>query len=386
LDVDPPFAAQLVRSQTDPRALSNLNIELARRETDPTVRSDYLAEALIAARQLGDSDYLVAMSFVAMLAWEGGDLGSAKDILREAWDKSSQLKEIVSDGKRKEMVAASRLFARTLALLDPDTAMKLISLTALPYEISRIQTEALILVADSDPEKYRTMLTEYGPDSLDPETAAQFIKTYQARNVAAVAAIVRRLPDSMPKAVALVCLARRAKQLGDPAAAELCGEALAVLYRLDLSQTDENAFFHNSRRVAELVNDVYQAAPELVPDFLFASMWLWSGKHGDGNDFQLISAIALAMARFDPAVARQLVEPCCDEFSWLYDESHPSMSYYRCGVLTAATRIDPDWATQLAERIATTGLVHDEAHRLEVVRGVIDELRAMIVDVRKLRP
>ena len=385
LDVDPPFAAQLVRSQTDPKALTNLYIELAQREADPSVRSDYLAEALIAARQLGDSDYLVAISVVARWAWGDGDLGSAQDILREAWDKNPELKEIVAAGNRKEMVAASRFFAPALALLDPDTAQKLIALTAPANEIPRIQTEALILVADSDLEKYRTMLKESDPDSLDPETVGRYLETYRARNVAAIAELVRHLPDSIHKAVALVHLARRAKQLGDPAAIELCGEALSILCRLDLPQSVESAYSHPSRRVADLVDDVYLAAPELVPYFLFASMRLLTGQHHDDQDFQLTSAIAQAMARFDPAVARQLVAPCCEEFSWLYDESLPSMAYSRCSVLTAATRIDPDWAAQVVERIATTGLVHDEAHKLEMVRGVIDELRAMIVDVRRLR-
>ena len=129
---------------------------------------------------------------------------------------------------------------------------------------------------------------------------------------------------------------------------------------------------------------MYQVAPELVPGFLFASMWLWSGSHGDGNDFQLISAIASGMARFDPTVARRLVEPCCDEFSWLYDESHPTLAYRRCGVLKAATWIDPSWAAQIVQRIATTGLAADDMHRLELVSGVIDQLRAMIADVQRL--
>ncbi len=385
LDVDPPFAAQLVRSQTDPKALSNLYIELAQRETDPAVRSDYLAEALIAARQLGDSDYLVAISSVALLAWEDGDLASVHDMLREAWDKSPNLKEIVSQGQRKEMVAASRFFAPALALLDPDTAMKLIALTARPNEIPRIQTEALILVADSDPEKCRTMLKESGAGSLDPESVGRFLETHRARNVAAIADLVRHMPDSIHKAVALVHLARRAKQLGDSAAAGLCDEALSILFRLDLPQSVESAYSHPVRRVADLVNDVYLADPALVPDFVFASMRLLTGQHDDDQDFQLLSTIALAMARFDPAVARLLVEPCCDEFSWLYDESLRSMTYSRCGVLKAATRIDPDWAAQVVERIATTGLACDEVHKLEMVRGVIDELRAMIVDVRRLR-
>lgn len=385
LDVDPPFAAQLVRSQTDPKALSNLYIELVQREADPTVRSDYLAEALIAARQLGDSDYLVAVSFVARWAWGDGDLASAQDILREAWDKSPQLKEIVAAGTRKEMIAASRFFAPALALLDPDTAMKLIALTADANELSRIQTEALILVADSDPEKCRVMLKESGAGALDPETVGRYLETYRARNVAAITELVRQMPDSIHKAVALVHLARRAKQLGDSAAAELCGEALSILFRLDLPQSVESTYSHPSRRVADLVDDVYLAAPELVPDFLFASMRLLTGQHHDDQDFQLLSTIAQAMARFDPTAARQLVAPCCEEFSWLYDESLPSMAYSRCGVLTAATRIDPDWAAQVVERIATTGLVHDEAHKLEMVRGVIDEVRAMIVDVRRLR-
>ena len=384
MQVDRQYAAQLVRSETDQQAISSHFLALASNEADLAVRNDYVAEALIAARQLGESDYLIAMASVAMLVWESGDPADAKSIMREAWDKSSQLQAMVAENKRQQMVGASRLFARTMALVDPDTSLKLIALSAVPNEINGLRTEALILVADSDPEKFQQMMAEFGYDQLEPTSFAWFVENYGVRNVSVVAAIARRMPDSMVKAETLVRLARRARQLGDPCAVELCGEALPVLYRLDLSCADENAFFHNSRRAAGLVGDVYQVAPELVPDFLFASMWLWSGSHGDGNDFQLISAIASAMARFDPPVARRLVEPCCDEFSWLYDESHPSLAYRRCGVLAAATWIDPSWAAQIVRRIATTGLAADDMHRLELVSGVMDQLRAMIVDVQRL--
>lgn len=384
MQVDRDYAAQLVRLETDQKAISWRFRTLAFEESDPVVRNDYVAEALIAARQLGDSDYLMAMAATAMVVWEGGDAAGAKNIIREAWDKSSQLQAMVTDNKRQQMVGVSRYFARTMALIDPDISMRLITLSALPEEINRLRTEALILVADSAPEKFHQMMAEIGYDQLEPRRFMQFVVDYGVRRVPLVAAIARRMPDSMEKARTLVQLARRARQLGDPCAVDLCGEALSMLYRIDGSRATENALSHNGGRAAELVGDVYQAAPELVPDFLFASMWLWSGSHGDGNGLELLSAIASAMARFDPTVARQLVEPCCDEFSWLYDESQPTLAYHRCGLLAAATRIDPNWAAQIVQRIATTGLAADDMRRLELVCGVIDQLRAMIVDVQRM--
>ena len=377
------YAAQLVRASTNQEYRSGHCTALARQEQDPTVREDLIGEALIAARELGGSDYLVAMGSVAMLVWEVGDPSDAQGILREAWDKSPQLQAMSADGQPKQMVAESRYFVRAMALLDPDTSMKLITLSALPNEVERLQTEALILVADSDPEKFAELIAQFGYDRLEPSSFVWFVETYGVRNVAAIAAMARHLPDSMEKAEILIHLARRARQLADQSAPELCREALQILYRLDLSQSDENAFFHYSARTAALVGDVYRICPELVPDFLFASMWLWSGEHGEGNDFQLISAIASGMAHWDPNVARCLVAPCFDDVSWLYNDSQYTMAYFNCGTLKAATRVDPHWTADIVRKISTTGLADDEMHRLELVCGVINELRAMIVDLHR---
>jgi hypothetical protein len=129
-----------------------------------------------------------------------------------------------------------------------------------------------------------------------------------------------------------------------------------------------------------LVNDLSLVCPELAPDYLFASMWLWSGEHGDGNDFQLIGAVASGMAHLEPGLARILVEPCFEELSWLCDETHPS-AYMRCGALKAAVRADPPWAADIVRGIASTTLAGDDMRRTELVCGVIGELRAMLVDL-----
>ena len=121
----------------------------------------------------------------------------------------------------------------------------------------------------------------------------------------------------------------------------------------------------------------------LCPRFSSPSMWLWSGEHGDGNDFVLISAIASALARYDPDLARVLVEPCFDEVSWLYDETHHYRTYWKCGPVQAALRIDPDWAAGIVREICAAGLADSDMHRTELVFGAVDELRTMIMDLNQ---
>ena len=169
-DVDRQYAAQLVQATPDPYSRCYRWIALAQHESDPEVRTDQISEALIAARQLAGGDYLTSMASVAMLLWELGCPGDAESVLREAWDKSPQLQAILTNGERKELVAESRYFARTMALIDPATAMKLLESTASPNELKGLQTEALLLVADSDPETFHTMITQFGYANLEPSS------------------------------------------------------------------------------------------------------------------------------------------------------------------------------------------------------------------------
>ena len=143
-----------------------------------------------------------------------------------------------------------------LALIDPDRAMKLIELTALPEEIKGLQTEALVLVADSDSETFHRLISEIGYANLVPDSINWLLDNYGICDVAAVASIAGKLPESMDKAEILIKLARRAHQLSGNSARELCRESLRILYELDLSQAEENASFHCSNRAAAMVRDV----------------------------------------------------------------------------------------------------------------------------------
>ena len=260
-DIDRRYAAQLIQATPDQVSRCYLWIGLAQHESDPDVRTDQISEALIAARQLAGSDYMTAMASVATVLWELGCFDDAQDVLREAWDKSPQLQAILTNGDRKEQVAESRYFARTMALIDPAAAMKLLELTASPNELKGLQTEALLLVADSNREAFDKMIAQFGYANLEPSSVTWFLDSCGIRDIATIAAIVNQLPDSMHKAESFVKLARRAHALGNDAAEGLCGEALPVLYRLDLSHAEENAYFHYSTRAAALVRDVALRAP-----------------------------------------------------------------------------------------------------------------------------
>ena len=123
VEVDPPYAARLTGAITDQWYRCFHWINLARDESDLDVRTEYVSEALIAARQLAGDRYLTAMANVAMLLWELGNSTEARDVVREAWDRSPELQALVASGARNDRVPASPSFAAAWGLVDPEAAM-----------------------------------------------------------------------------------------------------------------------------------------------------------------------------------------------------------------------------------------------------------------------
>ena len=130
-----------------------------------------------------------------------------------------------------------------MALIDPDKAMKLIQLTALPEEILGLQTEALLLVADSNPETFHRMIADFGYDNLVP------------RSIDVVRGWLwcpQRGHDRCDRPAAPRFhgqggdpgqAGRRAQEREDDAARELCDEALQTVYRLEQARRRRDCEF-----------------------------------------------------------------------------------------------------------------------------------------------
>lgn len=65
-------------------------------------REELLGEALIAARQLGGDDQLIAYANLTCTMLKVGMLDSAREVIGEAWDGHAEIREIVSQGQRLE--------------------------------------------------------------------------------------------------------------------------------------------------------------------------------------------------------------------------------------------------------------------------------------------
>ncbi|MCA9157671.1 MAG: hypothetical protein KDA72_05050, partial [Planctomycetales bacterium] len=89
-------------------------------------REEMLGEALIAVRQLGGDDQLMAYSNLSCTMLKHGMLDSALEVIGEAWDEHAEIREIIGKGQRLERSSRkqgiARYFAQPLALLHREEA------------------------------------------------------------------------------------------------------------------------------------------------------------------------------------------------------------------------------------------------------------------------
>jgi hypothetical protein len=112
---------------------------------------------------------------------------------------------------------------------------------------------------------------------------------------------------------------------------------------------------------------------------VFTAMWLWSNTPINEHGFALVSDVAAGIARYDPELARALIQPCFDDWSWFHETD---VKYFACGPLKAAARIDPPWAIDLAKGVLSTNLQGLDGSRAEVVAGTMNAFHEMIVELQ----
>jgi hypothetical protein len=143
---------------------------------------------------------------------------------------------------------------------------------------------------------------------------------------------------------------------------------------LEIMRNDSSGLYESPTVwLAERVKDVAQWDENLSREFLFEAYWSQT-RLTRITPFHQTSALAQHTARIDAEVARALVEPCFDDWSWLFGDRDHEVIFGNIDPLNVAAAIDPEWATNLIDELFSGHLSEHRSRKLAVIHGVISSL------------
>ncbi len=343
-------------------------------KTDRARKVDLLDKALLHART--ETNLVRKLDELGMIGYRLLDLGETErgtQILREGQHLADTLPKFVA-GQRNPIIAHGRgRFAAKLARIDAPAALALAEGYSNPYDEWYNGGVALGL-SDRDPagsERVLGMLKNKGLRDLKVIRAA-------GRMTAIDRARARRLAEALDhpinQALALGSMARGLADTDPKAAAALIDEAFGRLAKLV-----ENGGDRQAAAAAETAAELLPAAERIDPELLRRCYWRTvalrpsrpAGGDPTGLYEQGAASLAITLARYDRAVARQVLEPAARRARSL-DYSRRTRART---LFAAAAVIDPAWAVALADSLPDDTPAAD-LHPKAMMRRVIADVLA----------
>ncbi len=352
---------------TDPRSRSMVLLRMGERTEDVAEREELVGEALVLARQLQGDDHAYAIATIAESLLNTGDSELAKSLLAEAWEEHGELADVLAQGERVKKPGIARLFAPPYALVDPDAALKLIELCAYADEVERLQTKAMVYLGLFEPERFDHQWKKRGLQQLSSLGITQFYGKLVVRDLQRGLRIADCVPPSPGKAQFLLELMKNARDASE-------GERLAVarsLLETLMDRSPEASMVNTSDVAAKAAVMVKPWDAGLAEEFVFESLWLCEHETTI-LPFNLTSRLASELARYDHDLARALVEPCFEDWSWLFNSRDASVIFVRNMPLSAAVSIDPTWAAELTSQLFEDHLASHPSRQYETAYGLVE--------------
>jgi len=319
-------------------------------KTDRARKLDLLNKALLHART--ETDPLHKLAGLGMIGYRLLDLGETErgtQVLREGQRLADTLPKFVA-GQQNPTIAHGRgRFAAKLARIDAPAALKLAEGYGEPYN-NWYKFGVALGLADRDPagsERVLGMLTN---------KALRELKVIRA--VGRMAAIdrnrARRLAEALEhpinQALALGSMARGLTDTDPKAAASLIDEAFSRLVEV-VEKGGERRSGEAALTAALLLPVAERVDPELLRRGFWRTVALRPPRPAGGDPTGLyeqgVASLAITLARYDRAVARQVLQPVARRAR--------SLDYGRRSrapnLFAAAAVIDPAWAIALADSL-----------------------------------
>ncbi|TWU42231.1 hypothetical protein [Novipirellula artificiosorum] len=113
--------------------------------------------------------------------------------------------------------------------------------------------------------------------------------------------------------------------------------------------------------------------PRLAEDYRFEAFWV-EKESNLITPFPHVSKVAQYFASTDAEVAHALIEPCFDDWSWLFGQRDSEVMFSNNNPLHAAAAIDHPWTIALVDDLFKRHLSDRPSRKLQTVSGVIRSL------------
>lgn len=353
--IDPGQKLQLLTIQVDQTSSTDEKLEL-------------LGEAMILAQQMTGDMALLAIATVAGKLFEIGEDDTAKQLLQDAYNDHEKLTLIREKGERQKEPGIARIYLPLYAVVDASVAIKLIELTAFPQEVARLQTMAVRFAVEYGDQDLQVLCQQNGIQQLSSFGMSGHYVNVKHRSVARGMALASLCPDEPSKGDFLFELARTS-DADRERKVQLAQASLEIMR----SESAEPSIFTPSHWLAERVAEVSTWDHRLAQEYLFEALWTQSEVHRI-TAFHQTATLAQHTAKADVAIARALIEPCFDDWSWLFGELDASVMFTDIPPLKAAAAIDPDWTVTLIDDVFKKHLEDHDSRKLEMLHGVVTSL------------
>ncbi len=376
-------AEQFIALMSD-QAQSLLYPELAKRHGSQEQQKQLFNKALERVRKLAEFEQIEGYTRIACAMLKVRLDEDAHAVIREAWGTTPELAENVRRGTRIEVPRAMlqniRSIAPLLALVDRRTAMKLVDLTADDDNRDQLRFQVIACLAAVNAPGWESVLEAFVPTGTESHSTrlVRWQNDVGFRDVDSGLKLADTIPASIEKSSLLLHLADHATEDVDERV-QLAQRSLAILRELPNSRSS----LVTSQIAAAACESVRGWSEPLAAEFAFESLWNCENVL-DIRPHALISEVAIYLASYDRAIARTLIEPCLEDWSWLFGEQDLVILFESNQPLRAAATIDPAWAANKVEELLSGPLQNDPSRQLATLFCVISRWSEMFAQQAEL--
>jgi hypothetical protein len=321
--------------------------------SDRARKRELLGRALLIARAAPDpADRLEELGLIGYRLLDMGEADQGAAVLREGQRLAETLPRF-DPGDRKAPAAHARgRFAAKLARIDARAAFALAEGFNDSYADWYIGGVALGL-ADRDPAGAERALGMMTWKNLRAIRTGRVAGRMVVKDPGRARRLVLALEDPLERTSGLAMMARGLAGSDPRGAAGLVNETLELLLQLAREGRDRPEDYHGSCITALALLPV---AERLDPELLMLTFWEAvalrpprpAGGDPDGRYEEATAKLALGLARYDRAVARQVLEPVAKRARSVNATGRASRGHT---LFAAAALIDPAWAVALIDAL-----------------------------------
>jgi hypothetical protein len=378
LEASPEEATAVAETLKNPALHSRFYREASDRipKGERSRRLELLDKALLQTRAEGDpANRLDELGMIGYRLIDMGETKRGTEVLKEGYRLAGTLPKPDASNRKSPAAHARGRFAAKLARIDTQAAFTLADGFTVPYDNWYLGGVALGL-AERDPAESERALTMMSYQHLRDMRTVRVVGRMAVHDRPRALRLARSLEDPNQRVSALGAIARGLADSDPKAASSLTEEAYGILLKRAEQGRDRSSSGTSCCIVgAELMSIAERLDSELLRRSFWTTVALRPLRPSEadpvGDYEQVIAQLACALARYDRAVARQVLEPVTRRARSLDDGRRGGGAHT---LFVAAAVINPAWAVALVDALPHDSTGASLRPRAMAARAVADVL------------